>query len=333
MKKFNIIPLMMIVPLLGACNGSGVKKMSKPKFASYSNKVEADKFSEDANKAGEEAFKPCFVYDGDKIVSIDKGAALTMKQYKSVQYKSTLKTGNKQSYSSEYSAQSTSQIDATNLVAKGVMEMAQEASTKNVDGEPSATIVPIGEQSIAVLYSIPEFGSVDGKMSGSQKEETYSFYQGKNQISADATTKTYTKSPLEVEEAKQKENFALGAYMALTMTMTQFLPSDNINAKYDRYEDGQVYTSCLKSEGKELSYTYGDEQVKVTSKLERIYQIDFAKLKAFYSEEITIEMSKDDIGTLNYSSKEYRTFEYANKKVSAKAPDISKYTENTTLGL
>lgn len=333
MKKFNIIPLMMIVPLLGACNGSNVKKMSKPKFASYSNKVEADKFAEDANKAGEEAFKPCFVYDGDNIVSIDKGAVLTMKQYKSVQYKSTLKSGNKQSYSSETSVQSTSQIDATTLVAKGVMEMAQEASTKNTDAEPSTSIVPIGEQSIAVLNSIPEFASTDGKMSASQKEETYSFYQDKKQVVASATTKTYSKNTLEVEEAKQKENIALGAYMSLAVTMAQFLPVDDLAAKYDRYEDGQVYTSYLKSEGKELSYTYGDEQVKVTSKLERIYQIDFAKLKAVYSEEITIEMSKDDIGTLNYSSKDYRSLEYANKKVSVKAPDISKYTENTTLGL
>ena len=328
MKKIKLIPLMMVAPLLVACNNGGVKSLKKPSFAKYSNKVsEISDFYDHFEDAGEEALKANFVFNGDTLVSLDKGASISLKSYQEINYSATLKTGNKQSYKGKQYGERKAEYDASALAAKMVQEQATEAKASGVEGAPTVTIQDVGSQKVAFLASLPSYAKMTIDSSSSGKVETYGFFKDGKQVQASVDNKTYTIGELQFDADQQKKLLAYGAEEDI-MDIAQGTVPANGEIVYDRYEDGKVFTSAYTVEASGVTVTYSSgKQFQVTSKVERIYQADFSKMKFLTSEEITVEMKSDKDGQFKYSSKVYTAAEGVNKKVSVKAPDLAKYKE------
>ena len=331
MKNMKIIPLLMVFPLLAACNGNNVKSMKKPSFAAYSNKVaEKYDFYEHYEKAGEEMIKANFVMDGQQIVSLDKGAVLSSKGYQAIEFSSKLANGNKQSASAKQYVESKAEFSAENLVGKQVSEMNLIQKYTNMDAVEH-TYGEVGGNPVVYLYSLPQFMSGNTEIGGGLKMEEYVFFKDNKTAEANGIAKTYSVGSLVIaEEAQRKALLATEVASTCYSEATGYAPSDSGSVNYDRYEDGKVFTSVFKGEAKAIKITYSSgKEYTVNCKYEQIYQANFDKLTFSSSEEVTIDMS-GAAGTYKYSYKSYQVSEMANKKVNVKAPDLSKYVEVTS---
>ena len=334
MKKTKLIPLMMVAPLLMGCNGLfGPKTMKKPAFAAYSNKVEdVAKFYEDVNKVADEVFKANFIYEGEDIASLDKGCSFSVKHYEKDDFKVSFNRGSKMSSSSQLYEETHVDGDAATIVVKNTDKGEQKVSLKGATTMPMIGIRKVGTEVMAAFDYLPSFNPVETSYDQKKDVEVYQFFQNKKMISANMKDKAYSEYlGKEFDEKEQKRTIAEGFAETILQEFEDYAPLDSSAYKYDRYMDDKVFTTVLKLEGAGGTVKYNNIEFAVTSSVERIYQIDFNKIAASYSEEITIEMSNADEGKYNYTSKHYKVAEAANKKVSLKTPDISKFKNASAL--
>lgn len=323
----KIIPLLMIVPLLGACNNSNGKTMKKPSFAAYSNKVaDYTTFMTAASEKANEGMGSLVVIEGENIKSLDKGLVIKMERYAHIDYKSEFKkTGLKATATVNNHADGDSSVDAATLVSKGVATTDTSTKAKGVVNLPETGYQEVDGKRVFVFEVLPEYANATVDKKSSQETDQYSFFKDKKMAIADNKTKQYFfTSQEEFAEDEQKSYFATTTAMSLTMLIPAFLPNDVGDYAFDRYQDDKVFTTVFKEENKGVTVKYDDESYTVSCKTDVIYQYNFVTMTGAYSIEKSFEMTGDS-GTHTYSFKEYMVLSATNKKVNVKAPDLAKF--------
>ena len=338
MKKINkLIPLMMIVPLLGACgNSNSVKSMKKPAFQAYAeaDKVEASVFFDKLDEASEAAAKEHLDVDEatSKIKGLKTGVEAVQKSYQVVEYSATLKTGNKMSGKQEVSGEVNMKADNASLVAKSNEKSAQKGSSKGVSSIPDYGFTTVGEKEVLYLPSLPGYYDLTANISSSGSLESGLMFKDNKLAQVDLTNKTYELVPVEYATAEEQQSvFGQYIYQTAAGLFDSFVPGSYGSYTYDRYVKEKLFTSAYTTEADAILVTYSSGDVySVTSKAEFVYQLDLANMKGAFSQEVTIEMKDTKTAaTHKLVSKTYATSTVSFKKVSLKAFDLAKFTDLT----
>ncbi len=329
MKKFNkIIPLLMIVPLLGACNlnGSRVKSMSKPKLASYSNKVTEEEFYNKSRETGNESFKKLFARDGDTLKGLDKGITAKHQAYQEYSYSLTDKNGIKRTSTYKASGVESLKADASSYVINLASEEAAEIKMVNASFVSHETAsVGDGYYFVVPQEDLEELSEQKGV--SSEENNVSMYYLNNKRVSADNVLKEYTQDSEEVTDVeKQKLSIAIYIAMQISDIFEAALPTNApAVGEFTRYQDNDVFTTILEKTNDNIDLTYEGKSYKVSNEIYYAYQIDFASLKLSTIQEVTVKTTHDGV-TSSYAYKYYDVASVANTKTTVKAPDLSKYT-------
>lgn len=327
MKIRKLSPLF-VAALLVSCSGnSGITTMKKPSFAKYSNAVsEEDCFKavSEKNKALMDLFETEGEGDAKTIKGLKNGLTQSSKMYKALEASGKSAAGISMKYKTAMYREEEQKIDKANTRVQGVAktEMLIQANNGSVQGQ--FTSVDDGK---VLVVDEPDYSGSKMDVVQKSKETNQTEY-----------TENSKAKVIYVEEKAYSEQtitgFDFGKYYAseaydtigtlpyyVGYLIPDYLDGDD-DIKY--YVDGDIVTFFAE---KEFNGTAESNGLSYTSKakVSFIAQINYAKLTLAGSVETNVEQSTKN-GNVTVKEVTYATMAIANKDVTVKAIDTSKFT-------
>ena len=235
MKKLNILPLLLVAPLLTGCGGS----VKAPKFADKGEEVAGDKFAADfLEKSSQAAFAK-----EDAIGSlVMKSKSANSQEEKLVREKKAIKT------TTEYSESSSEmKYDATNKLVQGLSKGSSKGTQTDINAKAS------GSSSTSVHVYIQEY---------TKGENKYVVMAEKESNMLQAVSPVTELSPVDkIFDGYIKEGIGeQGAYVVAAVAA--YAAADEEEQKnYKFYEKDKVFTVEYKQVVENKEHKNSDDQV------------------------------------------------------------------------
>lgn len=312
MKKFKVLPLLLVAPLLTSCG----KSYKAPKFAKLGDSVAPETWNEKFNEAmdtvkliptGEEKFK--------SLVAVDDGGSqndISVKRGKNVV----------ESYSDYYKYKTTHKYDSANLLFESAGKSESITSEKNSSGYKSET------KSKTNSLSMKQVAKVEDKY---------------HIVTVDEKLKSYTRYIETTEESKVDDFNSVIAmnvglpFITIGLIYTSYEMQDEETKKdYTFYQNDKVFTVEILHKEENKEYKVADEVKYITNETQLVRMqaqiISESKVKLVsYEETKTTKTYSVDYGDYykgDVYERVYKTgssYEVELKDVSLKAVDLSDY--------
>ena len=327
MKIRKLSPLF-VATLLVSCSGnSGITTMKKPSFSKYSNAVS----EEDCFKAVSEksvALMDLFETEGEgdakTIKGLKNGLTQTSKIYKVLEASGKSAAGISKKYKTATYHEEEQKIDKANTRVQGVAKTEMLIQSKN--GGVQGQFTSVDDDKVLVVDEPEYSGAKMDVVQKSKETNQIEFTDNSKSKTIHVEEKTYSEQTItDFDFGKHYASEAYGAIQALPYYVGYLLPEyldDDNDLKY--YVDGDVVTFVAE---KEFNGTAESNGLSYTSKAKAsfITQINYAKLTFASSVETNVEQSTKN-GNVTVKDVTYMTLSIANKDVTVKAIDTSKFT-------
>lgn len=327
MKIRKLSPLF-VAALLVSCSGnSGITTMKKPSFAKYSNAVSED----DCFKAASEkslALMDLFETEGEgdakTIKGLKNGLTQTSKMYKALEASGKSAAGISMKYKTAMYREEEQKIDKANTRVQGVAKTEMLIQSNNGGVEGQFTSVDDGK---VLIVDEPEYSGSKMDVVQKSKETNQAEYTDSKAKTIHVEEKTYSEQTITgFDFGKYNADKAYDTIGTLPYYVGYLLP-DYLDSDKDikYYVDGDIITFVAE---KEFNGTAESNGLSYTSKakVSFIAQINYAKLTLAGSVETNVEQSTKN-GNVTVKDVTYTTMAIANKDVTVKAIDTSKFTK------
>ena len=327
MKIRKLSPLF-VAALLVSCSGnSGITTMKKPSFAKYSNAVsEEDCFKavSEKNKALMDLFETEGEGDAKTIKGLKNGLTQNSKMYKVLEASGKSAAGISMKYKTAMYREEEQKIDKANTRVQGVAktEMLIQGNNGAVQGQ--FTSVDDGK---VLVVDEPQYSGTKMDVVQKSKQTNQTEYTDSKAKNIHVEEKTYSEQTITgFDFSKYYAGEAYGFIGTLNYYVGYLIPDyldDDKDIKY--YVDGDIVTFVAE---KEFNGTAESNGLSYTSKakVSFIAQINYAKLTLAGSVETNVEQSTKN-GNVTVKEVTYNTIAMANKDVTVKAIDTSKFTK------